>query len=277
MIKFSLISLEKNSHSYLNLLEKLMDWYKKATYSTELATLRDRLKDGFDPYDFSYLIIDYLEASDEMKEEWLKLEDYEVLEEWLKVATPKDKSSFQDYVANKMGPDPYGEPPYMHMDYKTLTKPDWLVHFTDDARDIEINGFRFGHPDMEGIHLTTYKRNRKKEPGYNFAFEVGSRNSKNVASDKKYGKQAVVFWGAGVEVFHFGDEERQIIVWGPSVNKSLIFAMYSDGHEWYVPGSNRDIIVLGDFEKVSTWITENYKMLIDIKNKSYGTKGKKPY
>lgn len=255
-----------------------MNWYKKSTYSTELAELRDKLKYGFDPYDFSYLIIDYLENSDEMKEEWIKLEDYEVLEEWLKIATPQDKSSFKDYVSDKIGDDPYGEPSYMHMEYEQLTKPDWLVHFTDDARNIEINGFKFGHQDIEGVHLTTYKRNRQKTPGYNFAFEVGTKDAQNAADSEKYGKQAVVFWGAGVKAYHYGDEENQIIVWGPSVNPSLIFAMYQEsGADWSVPGSNRDSIILGNFEKVSTWITQNYKMLINIKNKSFGTKGRKPY
>ena len=41
--------------------------------------------------------------------------------------------------------------------------------------------------------------------------------------DNKYGKDAVIFKGTGVEVYHIGDEENQIIFWGSDVDKDSIF------------------------------------------------------
>ena len=145
------------------------------------------------------------------------------------------------------------------------------VDFTDDASGIAQNGFRFGHEDMRGLALTTWKNEkfRKANPGYNFAFILGSREARNAARDGKYGKEAVVFWGAGVKAFHFGDEESQVIIWGPSINNSLIFPLVKNYDNWvvYNPKTDHTMIESEEMEDVAFWIVNNYKMLQNINEK----------
>jgi len=126
------------------------------------------------------------------------------------------------------------------------------------------------------LALTTHKRNREKNPGYNFAFEEGSRDAKNVASDGKYGNEAVVFWGDGVKAYHSGDEENQIIFWGPSVDTRMIFPIrIVDGDsDWAVYHSDRGTpMVQGDFPEITAWVIDNYGMLQNLHGKN--KKGKK--
>jgi len=249
----------------------MKNWYEKhktSSYSNEIAYLRNYLRSGFDPYDFVYKIKDFLEQYDAMKPEWEDLEDDEIFEKWIEIATDNDKKLFEEYIDRHPDKDSFSQPAYNNMSFEELKKPQWLVHFTDDPKSIQLQGFLYGHEDFEGLHLTTWKRNRTKTPGYNFALELGSRNTSNIARKAKYGKHCVIFWGAAVKAYHYGDEENQMIFWGPSIRTDMIFAMFGDRDEWRVPSSERDSVKTGEFEECANWITENYRMLQQIEDKS---------
>jgi hypothetical protein len=157
------------------------------------------------------------------------------------------------------------------MDYRgTTRRPEWNVHFTDNADAIGKNGFQYGHPDQYGVHLTTYKRDRQKEPGFNFAFPADARDAKNAEREQKYGDEAVLFYGNGMDVDHFGDEERQRIFWGPNIDKRMIFPIQRDDEQggWAVFDDTGRALVRGkDYNDVVRWVQTNYRMLQSIREK----------
>jgi hypothetical protein len=260
-----------------------MNWYQKfktSGYSSELGYLKNYLKHGFDPYDFAYELKEYLETFDpdevHLPEGWENEEGYDIIEDWMKIATPKDIEKFEEYVGhNTADRDQYDQPAYTALDFTRLAKPQWLVHFTNDAQSIKNKGFVYGHEDFIGLHLTTYKteKARFRNPGYNFAFEMGDRNARSASRSGKYGKECVVFWGAAVEAWHSGDEESQMIFWGPAINKDMIFVLVTDPNtgDWCVPSEVKDCVMKGGFEDCCTWIENNYRMLQQIaqKRKNY--------
>jgi len=253
------------------------NWYK-TSISNENAWLRNYLRSGFDPYAYTYEIFEFLKEKDLVFDDDER-EHYEIADEWLSKADENEINEFKKWFENSRfyGESSISGPPHSAMEFVNYVKPTWLVHFTDDASSISFNGFKYGHEDMDiGLALTTHKRNREKNPGYNFAFEEGSRDAKNVASDGKYGNEAVVFWGDGVKAYHSGDEENQIIFWGPSVDTRMIFPIrIVDGDsDWAVYHSDRGTpMVQGDFPEITAWVIDNYGMLQNLHGKN--KKGKK--
>lgn len=249
-----------------------MNWYKKS-YDSNMAMLRDHLRHGFDPYDYEYELQGFLDSNgidfDPLPDE----EVYETATRWIEQASPKDVEDFKEYVLG-MNPNSFiesDEPAYQHLDFKSVIKPGWLVHFTNDAESIRNRGFMYGHDEFRGLGLTTHKteERRRDHPGFNFAFEIDTRDLSNAARSGKYGKEAVVFWGGGVKAFHYGDEENQIIFWGPSVNRSMIFPIRREYDNWVVEAENgRTMVESEDFNDVVGWVVQNWRMLQQISDKN---------
>jgi hypothetical protein len=245
-----------------------VNWYKTimAGYANEVGRLHSYMADAFDPYDFMEHLPEYLvEQGMDLHRDWGQGdEDYK----WLDEATDEDKKGFRDFIeshySNLQALAPYEQPPYVGMTHKNLLPATWLVHFTDKAEAIAKNGFVFGHPDMQrGLSYTTYKRDRTSEPGYNFAFDLRNAHDVSMAdSDRKYGKDAVVFWGSGVEVEHLGDGEDQVIFWGPSINPEMVFPVLRGNKGWEVrDAADRVVYRAEDIAQAAQWITENFRML----------------
>lgn len=245
-----------------------MNWYKLAqAYNREIGYLNQYLQNGYDPYDFTHYVPEYLEETGaEIPEHE---EDYEIGEKWLEKATQQEKDSFIKWVQNtkSVGDDPFA-PGYVHLDYSNFVKPTWMVHFTDDPWGIVQKGFIYGHAEYEGLGLTTWMKDehRKKWPGYNFAFIEGERDARNAAREHKYGKHCVVFWSSGVKTVHYGDQEYQILFWGPAVDKSTIFPLIQDGNgDWAcISPLDRRLFSAERFDDATGWIVNNHQMLANI-------------
>ena len=156
-------------------------------------------------------------------------------------------------------------PTRYHMDFNELIKrTTWLIHFTNDPDKIKKEGFKYGTDDMSKLGLTTYyKKESKKYGGYNFAFEADSRYASHAASDEIYGNHAVMFKNAGVKTWHHGDEEEQVVFWGPDVKPADIVVLYRGNDDWSVARQDKDGIAFkasdsGDFDKVVTWVMNNF-------------------
>ena len=160
------------------------------------------------------------------------------------------------------------------MSKRVLPNDTWLVHFSDNVDDILEEGFTRGTDeyDIDKLGLTTYRQDKFKTGGYNFAF-LGSdwRNLRGAIFDNhgrgKYGKDCVVFQSSGVEAYHYGDDERQIIFWGPGIKPDLIYAVYRRDDEWEIGDTgyagDRDGIMkpLKDIVEVVEWIKTNHGMI----------------
>jgi len=243
----------------------------KKAISNENAYLRDYLKNGFDPYDFSYFIKEYLDSKSIDYDD--DMEYYDIFEEWIQKASKDQIEDFKNYTENNNiydGLDGWNSPPYSAMDFTKYISPTWMIHFTNDAQGVADNGFVYGHEEMkEGLHLTTHKVDRYQGSGYNFSFEFGTREASNAARSGKYGEEAVLFWSDGVQVSHWGDEEEQIIFWGPSVNKSLIFPITRDYGNWTViDEAGRNVFTSEDFNTTVSWCVDNINMLQSTRSKA---------
>jgi len=268
-----------------------MNWYKKS-YNAEIAMLNRYLRQGFDISDYrdylmSFLeerypeIIDSLYKAQEMnknnlfnkKDLYYDDEDY-IMEKWVDYATPEQIKEFKEWIENKNLDSSRREaPPYEAMDYNKFIKPTWLVHFTDSPDDISAEGFVKGWEELEGLSYTTFYRN-PKYPGYNFSFHADNYRDINAAArGKKYGEHAVLFWGSGVQATHYGDEEDQVIVWGPSINTNLIIPIMrqSDG-DWAIMNNRYkyDEQPMYESEKITDvieWAIDNNELVRRVMHK----------
>jgi len=107
---------------------------------------------------------------------------------------------------------------------KLLPRNTWVGHFCSDARSIASHGFMHGEPDAYSLGLTRLKSDEARygHTGYNFGFDVKTMRKNWQRGVAKYGKELVLFQTSGVSAYHSGDEEDQIIFWGPHI-------------EWVVP------------------------------------------
>lgn len=164
------------------------------------------------------------------------------------------------YVRNN---DPSELPTHQYLslsDRKLLKRTTWLVHFSDDAYYIATEGFKKGVDDIGRLGLTSYlSKNEKEYGGYNFAFIANSKSAKFAAMTHKYGSDAVLFQNSGVQAWHFGDEEYQVMYFGPNVNPKNIIYLKNDGGDWAVKSKRTDEnLYVGDYEKCVEWVIKNY-------------------
>lgn len=230
---------------------------RHASYSTDLAMLRDYLKNGIYGGDFSHKLFEFLEE----KEGGLPRGYVDEIQ-YLDVMPEDQMKRFEAWL--KKGPawDDIDamSPSYLSLDYKNVVKPStWLVHFSDDAASIGEEGFLSGHEDMNTLGLTTHFVGRGKKPsGWNFAFLALSREAASAASKGKYGADAVVFQAAGVKAYHSGDEEDQIIFRGQAAGNIVPMTKGDDGWEVKNAKSGR-VIFVGEYMDVARWVISNYQ------------------
>jgi hypothetical protein len=147
------------------------------------------------------------------------------------------------------------------VDKNLIKRETWLVHFTNDAIGIQNEGFKYGHPTWKGLHLSVFSKTRKKQPGYNFAFIADSKDAEIAYRNKKYGNEFVMFQSSGVHAWHAGDDENQVIFYGPDTETKSIVAcvpVKDDEYEIYQPNDKKVNIPSGNFNKISNWVINNY-------------------
>ncbi len=182
---------------------------------------------------------------------------------------PKEmQEEFNAWVNGQSNDTLYGSdadaPTWTHMDKgKLLRRQTWLIHFSDSAYYVWKEGFKHGIDDYQRLGLTThYTDSAKKRGGYNFAFEIG--NERDIASgSQKYGSGAVMFQSAGVEAYHYGDEEHQVIFYGKHVKPSSIIYLYQEDGLWHVcaargSGNRGWLYRHEDINNVTGWVAENF-------------------
>lgn len=232
---------------------------KKNPYSTDLAMLRDYLKQGFNPYDFSDHLTGFFafeRGGDDP--DWFNPD--EPWESDFSQMSKKDLKDFEEY-AIRQDVDEMSPSTAFFDFYKIVPRTTWLVHFSKNIDKILKNGLICGHEDMQTLGLTTRFSNVKNcRPGWNFGFEWDSKYANAAVRDRKYGDDFVMFQSAGVKAWHNGDEEDQIIFWGASIKNIVpVFKNSSGDFEVTLNTDSNKILVSGDFEKVTEWIYRNFK------------------
>lgn len=151
--------------------------------------------------------------------------------------------------------DPANAPSFMLMTYQGVIRNQWLVHMTDEPDEIARDGFRFGMHDLGRLGLITCFTEKAKEiGGYNFGVPVDDANQ----VEGKYGKHAVVFRASGVNVYHSGDNEDQVIFWGRAARD--IVPVYHVDNGWQLPSdkNGKPVFVAENLRDAALWVAANF-------------------
>jgi hypothetical protein len=174
-------------------------------------------------------------------------------------AVPKQwLQSFMDDQGDEMMREaPADCPSFMHMSFETIVKNQWLVHKTDDPDGICHAGFTIGMDDLSRLGLTTYYKDAGKRGGYNFAFPANDNRSIRAAEDK-YGSDAVIFRASGIEVYHYGDEERQVIFRGSEAHD--IIPVYKNSEGWNLADDDhgKPVFQADYLWQIVQWVENHY-------------------
>jgi hypothetical protein len=171
-------------------------------------------------------------------------------------------------------------PSWLYMDYPKQIHNEWLIHFSDNANQVSWRGFKHGTCEFENLAYSNAGEIDGKWEGYDFAYTL--YDASRYAFDRsrpKYGREAVIFRASGVKLWHHGDQEEQVIFYGPSA-KDIIYLRYdNETGDWYIASRFDPSKVLyhdENIDKVIDWVLYNYdqyrKHLSDYRyNKNYET------
>jgi hypothetical protein len=185
---------------------------------------------------------------------------------WLENNDKKTYNDFAKYLYDKIMDStlPINDSEYpawaYFSDNPELIKNQWLIHFTDNANDIAKEGFKYGIDEMEKLGLTCHLSEfEKKYGGYNFAYTLSDfpKYAKK-SRGYKYGSEAVVFNASGIKVWHYGDEEPQVIFYGNTA-KNIIPITSGENAEFAIYNKNNKILYENDdLKNVVYWLIKNF-------------------
>lgn len=141
-------------------------------------------------------------------------------------------------------------PTYLTVDYERDVEDEWLIHGTNNAKEIELDGFTRGVWDFSSLALTTHLVDSIKTGGFNFAFYAEKFHESDVLA---YGKEAVVFQATGIETWHHGDQQRQIIFVGNTAHEIHAIQRSSYG-DFYASLGEEEFT--GSLQECANWIME---------------------
>lgn len=256
-----------------------------AIYLRQYFSMTEAQKKYGLPYEYSYFFKDFLiekdiefqmpktmRASMYMDEPDEEVDEFEDDEQGLISWIEKNRSDIFDQFANHLYQRindhslaiPEAElPAWSYFDENPkLAKNQWLVHFTNNADDIASQGFKYGVSDMTKLGLTTSLGEfEKKYGGYNFAYKLSDfRRYGYVRHDRyKYGKEAVIFRASGLELWHHGDQEPQIIFYGNTA-KDIIPITKGENFAWaiYSKITRKLIYEHDDLDVLVDWLVAHY-------------------
>lgn len=282
---FNIINQEINEYANENML---INEYitNDEIYLRDYLSMPESAKLAYLPHEYWYFFQDFIDETDyefnfpkEMRPgNYVDAPDEEVdmfdnnieLMRWLERNDKKTFNAFAEYLLDKINNNtlPISDSEYPAWSYfddnPKLVKNQWLIHFTDDAVDIAREGFKFGVDDMTKLGLTTHLGEfDKKYGGYNFAYLIHDfqRYAKgNYYRGKyKYGKEAVVFNASGIKVWHYGDEEPQVIFYGNTA-RNIIPITSGENNDYAIFGKNgRVLFEHDDLETVVYWLIRNFE------------------
>ena len=230
----------------------LYKYFKWASTASSCEKARDLA------YSCSYYIGEYIrkiyyrysEFEDLLIDDEFDYEDESLIETFIKML---EENKLCDHFISVMQDivDYYELPSWCTMYFNRIIKNEWCIHFGSDSENIAREGFTGGTEDIDHLAYTNAGQ-QKHYAGYDFAFLINDRS----VDYNEYGDEAVIFRTSGVEIFHNGDNQNQVIFWGPNV-KSFI-PIHQDNGDWVVYGQNGQVLVrCGRPSEIAIWATEN--------------------
>jgi hypothetical protein len=234
-------------------------------------SLTDEQKINSLPEEYSWFFDDFLVEEDIDFEKPLdsyddELEGYELLA-WLyennvELYKQYGKYLFDKIESHELPIDDSEYPAWSFFGSPSLVKNQWLIHFTDYAEQIGREGFKRGVDEMTKLGLTTHLSEfDKKYGGYNFAYLINDYVKH--ARDRhgfKYGSEAVIFNASGLKIWHYGDDEPQVIFYGNTARNIIPVVFHNYDDTWCVKSIITENILYKNekFDNVVKWVIENY-------------------
>ena len=275
---------------YLNEQQMLNEYITK-----DIVYLKDYFKTSksskmeYLPHEYYYFFDDFLDETDIFFERPKKTQPSNYMDEpdedvdmfdndielmtWLENNNREMYYKFGEYLYDKISNNtlPIDDAEYPAWSYfddsPQLIKNQWLIHFTNNVDSIAKNGFKFGVDDMTKLGLTTRLGEfDKKYGGYNFAYTLNDFKKYGASSygnwsksGYKYGDEAVIFNASGIKVYHYGDEEPQVIFYGNTA-KNIIPITSGENAKFGVYGKNGKLLFENDdLTKIVNWVVNNYQ------------------
>ena len=255
---------QENAEKQDNLLKEYLDkdhnmeLYRYFDFWSNKATSKDKAEDiAFTcPYGIKnaieHLHYRYHEFDDLLDEDGeFNYENEENINKFIELLEKYNLCDFFISDANQIV-DYYMLPAWMFVDFIGVVKNEWCIHFGNDASEIAKEGFTDGTLDVNDLAYTSAGQ-RKSTHGYNFAYRLSERN----VDRNNYGNEAVIFRTSGVEIYHYGDNENQVIFWGPNVKELIPIEYNKEIGEWVVYGHKGQILKSGKPSDIAYWATEN--------------------
>ena len=214
--------------------------------------------------DVSEVIEDLIEKG-EIDSDVLEMDDYEMVEvigPLFNTVLAPYADKFIDMVSRSGDTE---VPLFVVADYVRDVKNEWLIHMTDNLIGVSHEGFSIG-VEIDELAYTPGRGTTKWKygPGYNFAFTAD--NAKY--AENTYGKYCVLFQASGVQIYHYGDNEEQVIFYGPSA-RNLIF-IYKDEYgdysgSWVIKSeiTGRLLCHFDDLQGCVNWAIQNFPQYRD--------------
>jgi GNAT superfamily N-acetyltransferase len=222
------------------------------------------------PFQMNYLLGRWLETQDIEFPEEAGTEDYEQIE-WMRLHDKANYQAFGEWLETQ-DDEGDGQTKKYFDDNPKIVNNIWCLHFTDNADDVWREGFTFGTDDMELLGLTSFRRSVKNGK-WGFAFDAANtswRKYKGQHGGLKYGDSAVMFKASGVKVYHYSDDEDQVIFDTRTVTdivqlekisypidglETSVWAVVDrKGHPLYHTGDN----TIEDLDNAAMWVIKHY-------------------
>lgn len=238
-------------------------------YLKRYLTMTEDQKDINRGIDNPWFIDDFLSAQDyDVGDEFYELEDYEKID-WLQSNDEEKLIEYGRYVFDQRGYEESSERElYDQVSYEGFIRNEWLVHFSNNASSIwRSQKFEYGieYHDYQRLGLSTHFGDEAKQyGGFNFAYKLADVNRYGFngfsSHGPKYGSEAILFKGDGLNIYHYGDQEPQVIFDGKTTRPPLIYIQEEYG-DWLI-NSNRHygkLIRFDDIERIGDWVDINYE------------------
>lgn len=250
------VFMDKSLNEYINSDELSFKKYLEQSDEDKMKSL---------PYEFGHLLSGFLE------EKGVSLEDSERYEHEIEILEKEHPEIYEEFSKWLLDGVKNYSLPILDADYPAwsffddspeIVKNQWMIHFTDEADSIAIEGFKYGVDEFSKLGLTTMLGDVDKEyGGFNFAYLIDdfNRYATSRGQGYKYGSEAVVFRASGIKTWHYSDEEPQVVFFGNTATNIIPITRGEDS-EWAVRDvKSWDVLYEDDdLQKVVFWIANNY-------------------
>jgi hypothetical protein len=221
------------------------------------------------PYKYSHLFNDFVLDTGYKFEGPREAGENKIIS-WLEKNDKKTYDKFAEYLYDKIEKETLPIRPNKYPSWRWFKSPEilknqWLIHFSNAAKEISKSGFKLGAKNIDDLACTRgLPASDKVEGGYNFGFTIDDFPKHYLyptayGYQHRYGNYAVLFRASGIRVWHEKDKEHQVIFNGRDAKDIILIEFKNDPFRYIICGKNGKILFGNpDLNIVVRWAINNY-------------------